>query len=178
VEVNQQEIDAVDAKLNGQHGLKAALAVAFWTVPILVLWYWLYLYDDRFAPVMLALSGAAIGIVVRFYGRGYQLSFAAMALLAHLAVVVAAFMFGLSLGEGQSVRAFILVGLYGAGAWSAAYVGRLTIPFEQHRAFYVLTEEAAHNSSRRLRNRWFNYAASAGRMLPDPDRVFIRINRF
>ena len=57
MEVNQQEIDAVDAKLNGQHGLKAALAVAFWSVPILVLWYWLYLYDDRFAPVMLALSG-------------------------------------------------------------------------------------------------------------------------
>ncbi|HCV17353.1 MAG TPA: hypothetical protein DGF36_04440, partial [Alteromonas sp.] len=75
MQVNQQEIDAVEAKLNGQHGLKAALAVAFWSVPILVLWYWLYLYDDRFAPIMLALSGAAIGIVVRFYGRGYQLSF-------------------------------------------------------------------------------------------------------
>ena len=30
VQVNQQEIDAVEAKLNGQHGLKAALAVAFW----------------------------------------------------------------------------------------------------------------------------------------------------
>ena len=155
MQVNQQEIDAVEAKLNGQHGLKAALAVAFWSVPILVLWYWLYLYDDRFAPIMLALSGAAIGIVVRFYGRGYQLSFAVMAFMAHLAVVVAAFMFGLSLGEGQSVRAFILVGLYGVGAWSAAYIGRLTIPFEQHRAFYVLTEEAPHDSSRRLRNRWF-----------------------
>lgn len=155
MQVKQQEIDAVEAKLDGQNGFKAALATVFWSVPLLVLWYWLYLFDDRFAPVMLALSGAVVGIVVRLYGRGYLLSFAIIAFLAHLLVVIAAFMFGLSLGEGQSVRAFILVGLYGIGAWSAAYLGRVTIPFEQHRAFYLLTEQASHKSSQRLKNRWF-----------------------
>lgn len=155
MQVEQREVADVEAKLNRQHGLKAAVAIAVWSAPILAFWYWLYLLDDRFAPLMLAVSGALTGLLVRYYGRGYTLLFSVLAFLAHLLLVIAALMFGLSLGEGQSVRAFILVGLYAMGAWAAVYSGRVGVPFELHRAFYVLAEQASHHSSKRLRNRWF-----------------------
>ncbi|GGF69335.1 hypothetical protein [Alteromonas lipolytica] len=155
MQVQQQEIEAVEAKLNRQNGLAAAIAAALWAVPMLILWYWLYLQDDRFAPLMLAVSGALIGLTVRYYGRGFMPVFGVIAVISHTAVVAAAFVFGLSLGEGQSVRAFILVGLYAIGVWSAVYLGRRRIPFAQHRAFYLLCEQSRHVSTQRLRNRWF-----------------------
>lgn len=155
MQVEQREIADVEAKLNRQHGVKAAIAIAVCSVPILVFWYWLYLLDYRFAPLMLAISGALGGVIVRYYGRGYTPLFSVLAFLAHLLLVIAALMFGLSLGEGQSVRAFILVGLYAIGAWAAVYLGRAGVPFELHRAFYVVAEQASHHSSKRLRNQWF-----------------------
>lgn len=155
MQVNPQEIEAVAAKLEQQNGFKAALAVSLWSAPMLVFWYWLYQVYDPFAPVMLAVSGALVGFAVRYYGRGYAASFGLIGFLAHAAVVVSAFLFGMSLGEGQSMRIVILVGLYAAGAWLAAYVGRIRIPFEQHRAYYVLTEENLHPSFLLAKNRWF-----------------------
>ncbi|WP_414828456.1 hypothetical protein [Alteromonas sp. H39] len=154
LQVNQQEIDAVEAKLQRQHGMKAAIAAAFWAVPILVLWYVTYQINDSFAPLMLAISGILVGLAVRFHGRGYTPSFGIIAFLTHLAIVIAAFLFGMSLGEGQAVLAVMLAGFYVAGAWAAAFIGRARIPFTQHRAIYLLTEHKPHPSHKRLRNRW------------------------
>ena len=155
MQVNQQEIDGVEAKLQRQHGIKAAIAGAFWAIPVLVLWYVSYQINDSFAPLMLAISGILVGFAVRFHGQGYTPSFGIIAFLTHLAVVIAAFLFGMSLGEGQTVLAVMLAGFYVAGAWAAVYIGRARIPFTQHRAFYLLTEQTPHPSHKRLRNRWF-----------------------
>lgn len=155
MQVKKQEIDAVEEKLNQQHGIKAAVAAALWAAPVLVLWYWIYQINGNFAPLMLALSGAVIGTAVRFHGRGYTPSFSVVAFVTHLAIVVAAFLLGMSLGEGQSVLAVMLAGLYAAGAWAAAFIGRVSIPFSQQKAFFLLTEQEQHASSRRVRNRWF-----------------------
>jgi hypothetical protein len=155
LDIERQDLQEVEAKLNRQNGLKAAFVVAIWSVPLLALWYWIFQLNDLFAPVMLTLSGAIIGIAVRFHGRGFTRIFSVIAFLAHFAVVVAAFLLGLSLGEGQTVRAVVLFGFYTVGAWSSIYLGRIPIPFIQHKAFYVLTEKTQHPSSKLIKNRWF-----------------------
>lgn len=155
MKVEQREIDAVEARLDSQNGVSAACAVAVWSVPVIVLWYWVFQVNDTVAPLMLAISGAIIGLAVRFHGKGYTRTFGLIAFLAHAVMVVAALMLGLTLGEGQTMRAVLYFGFYVAGAWSAVYLSRIGVPFEYHRAFYVLTEQAKHSSSKRLRNRWF-----------------------
>lgn len=153
--IDQQEHALVENRLNRQNGLVAATAVAFWAMPVLALWYWLYQIDDRFAPLMMVASGALIGLAVRFHGRGYTSAFALIAFAAHLCVVAAAMLLNLSLGEGQSLLAFIFVALYVAGAWSAAFIARVTIPFHLQKAYFALTEQRQHSSITFLKNRWY-----------------------
>lgn len=155
MQVEQEELADVEARLYQQNGLKAAIAVAILCVPLLTMWYWIYQLNDTFAPVMLVVSGALAGIAVRIYGRGYNAAFGIIAFLAHAAIVAAASLLGLSLGKGQTLLAFILLGLYVAGAWLAVYIGIIGVPFQLHRAFYVLTEQAPHPANLHLKNRCF-----------------------
>ena len=68
MQVKQQEIQAVEEKLSRQNGGIAAVAVAIWSAPLLALWYWVFKLNGLFAPLMLATSGALIGVAVRFHG--------------------------------------------------------------------------------------------------------------
>lgn len=155
VQIKQEELDAVEAKLHRQNGLIAAFAISLWSIPILLSWYFVYQVNDTFAPVMLTVSGGLIGLAVRFHGRGYFASFGGIAFLAHALLVIAAFLFGLGLGQGQSVWAFVLAGLYAFGAWLAVYLARLRVPFSEHKAYFKLTEMESHESGRKIKNRWF-----------------------
>ena len=72
MKVAQHELDRVDLKLNKQNAFLAALGGAFWTMPILFAWFFVFQNFPKFAPLMLVLSGILIGIAVRLHGRGYS----------------------------------------------------------------------------------------------------------
>ncbi|WP_105169630.1 hypothetical protein [Pseudoalteromonas sp. T1lg23B] len=153
MQVDPHILEQVEKKLNKQNALKATFAVIFWCIPILVTWNVIFELVPRFSPVMLVISGAAVGFVVRYCGDGYGRRFAFIAFIAHLFLIVFAVNSGIVL-YGTN-WAMILIGLYILGAWSAAFIARRGIPLLEHKAFYVLMEQQAHESSLKLKNRWF-----------------------
>lgn len=155
MQVEQQELDGVEQKLNKQNGLKAAIAISFWCIAIFVAWYYVFQYHSQLAPLFLSISGAFVGVVVRLYGKGYSVLFSVIAFVAHGLLVVFAFLYNLILAPGDSIWAVFLLALYIFGAWSSAYIGRIQIPFLEHKAFFLLTEKNSHSSSKHLKNRWF-----------------------
>ena len=155
MQVEQQELDNVEQKLNKQNGLKAAVAISFWCIPIFVAWYFVFQYQSQLAPMFLLLSGALVGLAVRLHGKGYSVLFSFIAFVAHGLLVVCAFLYNLLLAQGDSIWAIFLLALYVFGAWSAAYIGRIQIPFLEHKAFFLLTERNTHASSKQLNNSWF-----------------------
>lgn len=155
MQVEQKLLENVDSKLNGQNALKAALLVSVWCLPILTAWYWVYHNAGSAVPIFLFASGALIGLAVRIHGKGFTPLFSLLAFLAHLLIVLGAFSLGLVLGEGQTLSAVILLGLYLAGAWTASFLGRHQVPFLEQRAYFKLAESTQHPSSLDLKNRWF-----------------------
>lgn len=155
MQVDQQELDKVEQKLKKQNGLKAAVAISFWSVLIFVAWYFVFQYQSQLAPMFLLISGALVGLAVRLHGKGYSVLFSFIAFVAHGLLVVSALLYNLLLAPGDSIWAIFLLALYVFGAWSAAYIGRMQIPFLEHKGFFLLTERNTHVSSKQLKNRWF-----------------------
>ena len=116
------EIEKLEVKLNKQNAFLAALGGAFWTMPILFAWFFVFQNFPKFAPLMLVLSGILIGIAVRLHGRGYTKRFSVVAFILHLSTVLIAVDFGILL-EGK-LWAIILFGLYFIGAWSAVFFAK------------------------------------------------------
>ncbi|BDX08244.1 hypothetical protein MACH26_37650 [Planctobacterium marinum] len=155
MQVEQELLDKVEAKLNRQNALKAALLVPFWCLPLLVTWYWVFHNYGKAVPMFLLASGIIIGLAIRFHGRGFIGTFSLIALIAHLLLVAAATLSGLLLGKGETIWAVILLGLYIGGAWLASFLARIQIPFLEQRAYFLLAEKTQHPSAKRWRNKWF-----------------------
>lgn len=155
MKIEQHELDSVEKKLNKQNALKAALAVSLWCMPIFVSWYLVFQFYSQFAPIYLLVSGALVGLAVRLHGKGYSVLFSIIAFLAHALLVASAFQYNLLLAPGDSIWAIFLLGLYASGAWLSAYIGRIQVPFLEHKAFYQLDQQNKHSSSKKLINRWF-----------------------
>jgi multidrug efflux pump subunit AcrB len=151
VELDSQ--NTVLKKVSKQNAFAAALGVAFWCMPILVLWAFIYELKPAAATVMLAASGVLVGVAVRGHGRGYEPVFSLIGVLAHIGIVFSAWQLEILLG-GQ-VLAVILVGVYIAGAWSAAYISRINVPFQEHKAFDQVFESSEYQQQTKLKNRWF-----------------------
>ena len=147
------EIEKLEVKLNKQNAFLAALGGAFWTMPILFAWFFVFQNFPKFAPLMLVLSGILIGIAVRLHGRGYTKRFSVVAFILHLSTVLIAVDFGILL-EGK-LWAIILFGLYFIGAWSAVFFAKKKVPFAEHRAYFELMEKTQHVSLKKWCNRWF-----------------------
>ncbi|WP_371195407.1 hypothetical protein [Glaciecola sp. SC05] len=155
MENDKDVLARVNAKLEQQNALKGALALSIWSIPMLIAWYYLFHNYGQTAPMLLLVSGIFVGLALRFHGKGYVRLFAYVAVIAHFLIVASAYILGLILAPGEQAWAVLLVGLYVAGAWMSAYLGRIQIPFEEDRAFFQLTEMLVHGSSTQLRNRWF-----------------------
>ncbi|ALQ07127.1 MULTISPECIES: hypothetical protein [unclassified Pseudoalteromonas] len=140
-------------KISKQNALSAALGAAFWSVPILVLWAFLFELKPAAGPVMLLISGALVGAAVRFHGRGYERLFSLIGLIAHACIVFVAWDLQIILVGG--VLAVILVGVYIFGAWGAAYISRINVSMHDHKEFDKLFESADYQKQKKLKNRWF-----------------------
>nr|WP_136249460.1 hypothetical protein [Ningiella ruwaisensis] len=81
--------------------------------------------------------------------------FSVLAISSHLLLLLAALLNDLILGKGESIWAILLLCLYLAGAWVAAFIARLNISFIEQRAFFKLAEVTVHSSYKLPRNRWF-----------------------
>ncbi|MBS3796158.1 hypothetical protein [Pseudoalteromonas sp. BDTF-M6] len=146
-------LERVEDKLNNQNAVKAGLAGALWSMPLLVIWYAVYYFAPAFSPMMLFISGALIGFMARYHGQGYGRRFAVIGFVTHLILVVVAINIGIVITG--TIWGVILLGLYLSGAWAAAFFARKGIPLTQNKAFYVLTEQQAHSSDSLLKNRWY-----------------------
>jgi hypothetical protein len=152
MKIEQSQLDKVEAKLNKQNALLAVLGAAFWTIPFIISWYFVYLYNPKFSPIMLLLSGFLVGIVVRIHGKGLTGIFSLIAILFHTCIVIVAFSLNIVL-EGTT-WALLLFGLYVAGVLAAKKISRIEVSFEEHRAYTKLTSPESHVSSKKLKNTW------------------------
>lgn len=153
MKIDQAQLDRVETKLNKQNALRAVFATAFWTMPFLTIWYFVYLYNPSFSPVMLLLSGFLVGFSVRIHGKGMTGLFSLIAIIVHSIIVLVAF--SLNIVLVGTTWAFLLFSLYAAGTLAAKKVARIEVPFEEHRAYSFLTSLAPHASSKALKNSWF-----------------------
>jgi len=140
-------------KIKNQTSLSAALGAAFWSMPILVLWAFIYQLKPGAGIAMLIISGVLIGLAVRIHGRGYERIFAFIGVLAHFCVVFSALQLDMLLGG--NVLAVIVVGVYIVGAWCAMYFSRINIPFHEHKAFDSAFESGEYQQQKQFKNRWF-----------------------
>ena len=153
MKIEQSQLDKVEARLNQQNAMAAVLGTALWIIPLITLWYVVYLYNPKFSPIMLLLSGFLIGVAVRIHGKGLTGIFSLIAILFHSSIVIVAFSLNIVL-EGTT-WALLLFGLYIAGVIVAKKVSRIEVPFEEHRAYTQLTSPERHISSKKLKNTWF-----------------------
>ena len=153
--VEQHLLDSVNTKLNKQNAIRASIYTPFFSLLVLIFWYILAHLDETIAPVMLILSGVCIGAVVRLYGKGFSLPFSAVAIINHLILVLAAFSLQITLMPGKRLWVVVYFGFYLAGAWLAAYLARVKVPFYEHKAYYKLVDLQSHNSFSIFRNRWY-----------------------
>lgn len=140
-------------KITKQNALAAALGAVFWCIPILVLWMFVYELKPAAATVMLWLSGALIGLAVRFHGRGYERLFAVIGFVSHACIVLIAWDFQIVIGG--NVLSVILIGIYVLGAWSAAYLSRINISMHDYKAFDAFFACPDYLQQKKLKNRWF-----------------------
>lgn len=152
--VEQKLLDNVEFKLNKQNALFAALGAAFWTTPVLIIWYLVHSYNPNFGAIMLIISGIAIGLGVRIHGKGMKALFSILALIAYTWIVVMAF--SLDIVLSGTTWAMFLFGLYVVGAAATMYIARIEVPFEEHRAYSHLTFENRHISNNKAKNKWFS----------------------
>jgi hypothetical protein len=153
MKIEQKTLYKVESKLNRQNALLAALGAAFWTIPALVLWYFVYSYNPAFGSIMLLLNGFLIGLVIRVHGQGMKPLFSVLALITHTWIVLVAF--GLDIVLAGTTWAISLFGLYAAGAGVAMHIARIGVPFEEYRAYDYLNSTQTHISNKRINNRWF-----------------------
>lgn len=153
MKIDQAQLDKVEVKLNKQNALLAVLGTAFWTMPFIAIWYFIYLYNPNLSPLMLLLSGFLVGLVVRIHGRGMTGLFSLIAITVHTCIVIVAF--SLNIIFAGTIWVFLLFGLYAAGVIAAKKISRIEVPFEEHRAYSYLTSPEPHSSNKKLKNRWF-----------------------
>lgn len=140
-------------KITKQNALAAALGTVFWCIPILVLWVFIYELKPAAGAVMLWLSGALIGLAVRFHGRGYERLFSVIGFVSHACIVLLAWDFQIVVGG--NVLSVILIGVYVLGAWSAAYLSRINISMHDYKAFDAYFACPDYIQQKKLKNRWF-----------------------
>lgn len=140
-------------KITKQNALAAALGTVFWCIPILVLWVFIYELKPAAGAVMLWLSGALIGLAVRFHGRGYERLFSVIGFVSHACIVLLAWDFQIVVGG--NVLSVILIGVYVLGAWSAAYLSRINISMHDYKAFDAYFACPDYLQQKKLKNRWF-----------------------
>ena len=140
-------------KITKQNALAAALGTVFWCIPILVLWVFIYELKPAAGAVMLWLSGALIGLAVRFHGRGYERLFSVIGFVSHACIVLLAWDFQIVVGG--NVLPVILIGVYVLGAWSAAYLSRINISMHDYKAFDAYFACPDYLQQKKLKNRWF-----------------------
>lgn len=155
MQINKDDLQNVEIKLNQQNALKAAIAASVWSIPTLIAWYYLFHNFGQIAPTLLFVSGAVVGFAVRFYGKGVTPIFSVLAVLTHFLLVVSAAILALILAPGEQIWAVFLLALYAGGAWISAYIARKPVPLHESRAFIQLTELNEHPSNKAVRNRWF-----------------------
>jgi hypothetical protein len=153
MKIDQAQLDKVEVKLNKQNGLSAVLGAAFWTMPFIVIWFLIYLYNPNLSPLMLLLNGFLVGLVVRIHGKGLTGVFSIIAMTVHTCIVIVAF--SLNIIFAGTIWALLLFALYAAGVLAAKKVSRIEVPFEEHRAYSYLTSPEPHKSNNKLKNRWF-----------------------
>ena len=140
-------------KITKQNALAAALGTVFWCIPILVLWVFIYELKPAAGAVMLWLSGALIGLAVRFHGHGYERLFSVIGFVSHACIVLLAWDFQIVVGG--NVLSVILIGVYVLGAWSAAYLSRINISMHDYKAFDAYFACPDYIQQKKLKNRWF-----------------------
>lgn len=153
VNISQEHLNSVEAKLIKQNAVVAAIGVSFWAIPILTIWYFSFMQNPKFAPVMLVLTGALVGLVVRIHGRGYTRVFTAVTCLAYTGIALVAWDLGIMF-DG-TILAVILLLLFAAGMYLAMRIATIEVPFEEHRAYSYLTFTEPHNCLNKIKNRWF-----------------------
>ncbi|MEO2278887.1 hypothetical protein [Pseudoalteromonas pernae] len=151
--VDEAQLERVNAKLNNQHAIKAAIGAAIWSIPLLLTWYGVYYFAPDFSPMMLFLAGVGLGFAVRVHGHGYRRRFALIALVAYVVLVVVAMNIGIVITG--TIWGVILLGLFLSGAWASAFFARKGISMTENNAFYVLTEQQNHGSGELAKNRWY-----------------------
>lgn len=153
MKIDQAQLDKVEVKLNKQNAFLAAIAAAFWAIPLILMWYFVHVYYSSFSAVMLLINGLLVGFVVRIHGKGLTGVFSLIAILVHTSIVLAAF--SLNIVLTGTTWAFLLFGLYIAGVIGAKKISRIEVPFEEHRAFSFFTSTKPHESNKKLKNKWY-----------------------
>lgn len=154
MDIAKEDLNRVAGKLERQNALKAAIFGGLWSFIILIAWYLCFRIEGHLGTIFLALSGALIGLSIRFHGNGYSSLFSVLALIYHAFLTATAFFYNLILAQGYSVWAILLLMLYAIGAWSAAKLAKINTPFREHKAFYQLSELTPHPSFKKLKNSW------------------------
>jgi len=153
VNIEQKFLDKVESRLGKQNSVFASIGAAFWIFPTLIIWQLAYSYNPNFGPVMLLFSGALIGLVVRFSGKGLKRLFSLLAFFTYSWIVVLAL--SLNIIIGSTISGAILFGLFAVGAGLTIYLARNEVPFDEHMAHTYLTSMNSHVSDKKLKNRWF-----------------------
>ena len=164
MKTDQKSLDNVESKLNKQNALFAALGATFWTIPALVLWYFVYSYNPNLGSIMLLLNGFLIGLVIRIHGKGMKLLFSILALITHTWIVLIAL--ELKIVLSGTTWAVFLFGLYAAGASIAMHIARIKVPFEEHKAYYYLNLVQPHISNKKIQNKWFTVLLALILLIP------------
>ena len=150
--VTEQSREQVKAKLVKQSPLAAAIGVACWSIPIIILWITVFSIKSAIGPVMLVISGVLVGLAVRIHGRGYDRIFSVISLIAYLSVIAVALSSEVLISGTLSLSIYAL--LFALGSWSAAFIARKSIPFIDHKLFAEVYESGELAGYKKIKNHW------------------------
>ncbi|AOT09626.1 hypothetical protein [Pseudoalteromonas luteoviolacea] len=128
-----EQIIKVEQRIRKQTLLKASLGSVIGSVIVIAIWFQVYMINSKLSPLMIPISGAIIGLFVRFFGQGYDKWFSAIACMVFAAISSMAWY--MEIVVGGKVTYGILAGLFYAGFWSANYLAKLKMPIVLEDAF-------------------------------------------
>ncbi|WP_299005177.1 hypothetical protein [uncultured Shewanella sp.] len=144
---------AVEIKMDKQNGVAASIGLAIWAVPYLLLWILAFYKLPYLAAIMIPLTGAWTGLLLRFHGRGLEGKFNYIAYTSFILIMLFAASLGILI-EGPVLIIVVLV-LMVAGLLCISYVSQISLPKEEYKIFSRMMYSENSSMKKRYRNHFF-----------------------
>ncbi|KZN28966.1 hypothetical protein N480_09365 [Pseudoalteromonas luteoviolacea S2607] len=129
----EERLKQVEERLNRQELLGASLGSVIGAAISIAVWFQVYMFNPKLGVLMLPVSGAVIGLFVRFFGRGYLEWFSTIACMVYAITTLVAWYMEIVIGG--HIPLIVLAGLFFAGGGVANYFAKLSMPIVLEEAF-------------------------------------------